>query len=189
MQHVLSTVSTMQPQEHHLSSGHVLVIREAAPEDARGLLAYIAAISGESDFLSFGPGEFELTDTEEEGILRQYRDANNRLYMVGRINDTIVSALSFSAGHRPRTRHSGELGLSVRRPYWGLGIGSLMLDTLIEWAKGTKIVRKINLRVRIDNQRAIRLYERKGFVIEGTIHRDVCVDGQFFDHHWMGLEL
>ena len=79
--------------------------------------------------------------------------------------------------------------MSVRKQYWGLGIGSLMLDTLIAWAQDTQIVKKINLRVRTDNQRAIRLYERKGFVIEGTSRKEILLDGSYFDHHWMGLEL
>ena len=79
--------------------------------------------------------------------------------------------------------------MSVRKQYWGLGIGSLMLDALIAWARDTQIIKKINLRVRTDNQRAIALYERKGFVFEGTIRREIFLDGKFFDHHWMGLEL
>lgn len=64
-----------------------------------------------------------------------------------------------------------------------------MLDALIDWARSGKILKKINLRVRTDNDSAIRLYERRGFVIEGTIRRDVFVRGEFFHHHLMGLEL
>jgi RimJ/RimL family protein N-acetyltransferase len=79
--------------------------------------------------------------------------------------------------------------MSVRQPYWGLGIGSLTLDTLVAWARATRIVPKIDLRVRTDNQRAITLYKRKGFVIEGTIRRAIFLDGEYFDHNWMGLEL
>ena len=109
--------------------------------------------------------------------------------MLGLIEDKIVASLVFSAGHRPRIRHSGEFGMSVRKRYWGLGIGSSMLDALIDWARDMQIVKKINLRVRTDNERAIALYERKGFVIEGTIHKQIFLDGAYFDHYWMGLEL
>jgi RimJ/RimL family protein N-acetyltransferase len=179
----------MQPTEHHLKNGQVLVIREAAPEDARALLDYVEGISGESDFLSFGPGEFELTEAEEAGFLRRYHDTDNQLYLVGLIDDKLVSALTFSAGRRPRLRHSGEFGVSVRKQHWGLGIGSLMVDALIAWARESGIVKKINLRVRTDNGRAISLYQGKGFVIEGTIHREIFLDGQYFDHYWMGLGL
>ncbi len=179
----------MQPRKHRLKNGRVLVIREAAVEDARAVLDYVEGISGESDFLTFGPGEFELTEPEEEDFLRKYRDSDNQLYILGLIDDTVASALSFSAGRRPRVRHSGEFGMSVREQDWGLGIGSLMLDALIDWAKATQIVKKINLRVRTDNQRAVLLYERKGFVKEGTIRKEILLDGRYFDHHWMGLEL
>ena len=179
----------MEPRKHELKNGRVLLIREVAVNDARAVLDYVKGISGETDFLSFGPGEFELAESEEEDFIRKCRASDNQLFILGSIDDPIVATLNFSGGRRPRVRHSGEFGMSVRKQYWGLGIGSLMLDTLIAWARDTQIVKKINLRVRTDNQRAIRLYERKGFVIEGTIRKEILLDGSYFDHHWMGLEL
>jgi RimJ/RimL family protein N-acetyltransferase len=79
--------------------------------------------------------------------------------------------------------------MSVRREYWGLGIGSLMLDTLIEWARGAGFVKKIDLRVRTDNPRAIRLYQSRGFVIEGILRREMFLREEYFDLYWMGLQL
>jgi RimJ/RimL family protein N-acetyltransferase len=180
---------TMLHQQHILANDLVLVIREAAAQDAGAVLDHVHAISAESDFLTFGPGEFELSKPEEEAVLQRYRDVDNQLYLLGIVDGTIVGALTFAAGRRPRVRHSGEFGMSVRKEYWGLGIGSLMLEALIDWARGTGIVTKINLRVRTDNQRAIMLYKRRGFVVEGTIHREILLDGKYYDHHWMGLEL
>ena len=179
----------MQPRSLHLKDGQILVIREAAAEDARALLDYIESVSGESDFLSFGPGEFELTEAQERDFLRDCRAQENQLYLLGLIDDAIVGALSFSAGRRPRVRHTGEFGMSVRKGYWKLGIGSSMIDTLVDWAHTNGVVKKINLRVRTDNQRAIDLYRRKGFVTEGTIRREMRLGGVYYDSHWMGLEL
>jgi RimJ/RimL family protein N-acetyltransferase len=185
----VKTVSAMEPRSYELKNGRVLLIHEAAVEDARAVLDYVHGVGGESDFLSFGPGEFDLTEPEEQEFIRRCLASDNQLYILGSIDDTIVAALIFSAGRRPRVRHSGEFSMSVQKQYWGLGIGSLMLDTLIDWARHTQIVKKINLRVRTDNRRAILLYERKGFVREGTIRKEILLDGKFHDHHWMGLEL
>ncbi len=165
------------------------MIREAAVADAAALLEYVHGISGESDFLSFGPGEFELTEAEEEAFLDKCLASDNHLYLLGLMDQKIVAGLHFEAGRRPRIRHAGEFGMTVSKRHWGLGIGSLMLDALIDWARDSRIVTKINLRVRTDNRRAIRLYEHKGFAIEGTIRRDMLLDGKYFDHLWMGLEL
>ena len=181
--------STMEAHEHELKDGRNLVIREARGEDARAVLEYVEAVSGETDFLTFGRGEFELSEAEEEDYLRGCREADNRLYILGLIDDRIVSTLTFTGGRRSRVRHSGEFGMSVRRQYWGLGIGSLMIDRLVDWARASGIVKKVNLRVRTDNLRAIALYEGKGFVVEGTLRREILLDGAYFDHHWMGLEL
>jgi RimJ/RimL family protein N-acetyltransferase len=182
-------MSPMEPRKHQLADGRALLIREAEVEDAPSVLAYVNAVSGESDFLSFGPGEFDLTEPEEEEFLRRCRATDNQLYLLGEIDDVLVATLAFAGGRRPRLRHSGEFGMSVRREYWGLGIGSWMLDALIEWAREAGIVKKINIRVRTDNRRAIRLYESKGFMIEGTSRKEIFLDGRYYDHHWMRLEL
>ena len=105
------------------------------------------------------------------------------------LENEIVGTLHFAAGRRPQVRHSGEFGMSVSQRYWGRGIGSLLLDTLLEWAKQTRFVAKINLRVRTDNQRAVALYERKGFVKEGTLTKEMVIDGQYYDLYAMGLSV
>ncbi len=179
----------MEARSHELKNGCVLLIREAMPEDVRAVLDYVEAVSGESDFLTFGPGEFELTEAQEKDFLGRCHEADNQLYIVGLIGDQIVSTLNFSAGRRPRVRHSGEFGLSVRKSCWGLGVGAFMLDALIDWAKATQVVKKINLHTRTDNQRAIALYLRKGFMIEGMVSRGIFLHGEYFNHYLMGLEL
>ena len=79
--------------------------------------------------------------------------------------------------------------MSVLRKYWNLGIGGRMLAYLIEWARQTHVIRKINLRVRVDNLSAIHLYEKYGFVREGRRTREFYLYGQFVDVFLMGLPL
>jgi RimJ/RimL family protein N-acetyltransferase len=179
----------MEPRTHVLKDGRVLLIRAAAVEDARALLDFSDGVSGESDFLSFGPGEFELTEPQEQEFIRGCLAADNQLFLMGVMDGEVVAVLVFTGGRRKRIRHCGEFGVSVRKTHWGLGIGSFMLDALIEWARGAGVITKINLRVRTDNERAIQLYERKGFVVEGTLRREMLLDGTYHDHYWMGFLL
>lgn len=170
-----------------LSGGQTLVIRSADEDDAASVIEYSKAVSLESDYLSWGPGDFTITEPAERTMLREYAGSANRLGLLGLVDETIVSLVMFTGGGRPRIRHFGEFGLTVRRALWGQGIAGLMLDTLITWADTSGVVTKINLRVRTDNRRAIDLYERKGFLREGTMRRDMVVDGRHYDHHVMGL--
>jgi RimJ/RimL family protein N-acetyltransferase len=179
----------MQPREHTLPDGRTLVVRTAVPDDAPAVLGYVHAVSAESTFLAFGPGEFEFTEAEERTFIGDARGTPNALFLLGAIDGGLVSVLTFAGSHRPRLRHCGEFGISVRKAHWGLGIGGHMLDALIDWARAGGLVTKINLRVRTDNRRAIALYERKGFVREGTLTRDKRIDGVYYDNHLMGLQL
>jgi RimJ/RimL family protein N-acetyltransferase len=97
--------------------------------------------------------------------------------------------LGFTARDLPRLRHSGDIGMTVLSACWGLGVGAHLLECLLEWARAGGVVRKLNLRVRTDNMRAIRLYQRMGFAVEGTIEGDFSLGGVDYDHHWMGLKL
>ncbi len=75
------------------------------------------------------------------------------------------------------------------KEYWDLGIGRELVRTLIEWAKSTGVIRKVNLRVRPDNARALKLYKRFGFVEQGRISREYFNSSRFYDNLIMGLEI
>jgi RimJ/RimL family protein N-acetyltransferase len=176
-------------QQHLLKNGRLLVLREAEPRDAENILAYIEQVAGESENLTFGPGEFELTVEQERAFLQMCFDSPTSLYLLAELDGELAGTLSFSAGKRRRIRHTGEFGISVAQAFWGLGIGGYLLAYLIDWARAGEIVRKINLFVRTDNLPAIHLYEKYGFVREGTQTREFYVRGQFIDVHLMGLQI
>ncbi|HIF93816.1 MAG TPA: hypothetical protein EYQ60_11940 [Myxococcales bacterium] len=83
------------PRIHPLPNGGDLVIREATREDAAALLPHVEAVSGESPFLTFGPGEFELTVDQEADFLAQTRQ---RFSVCG-----IFFRLTVSCSHPGRT--------------------------------------------------------------------------------------
>ena len=177
----------MKDTEQTLKDGQTLSIRVGTAVDATAVLKHLEAVSGETDYLSFGAGEFDMTVEEETGYLESSRLVENRLCVLARVDGSIVGSLTYDGGQRPRTQHTGELGISVRKSHWGMGIGAHLMDVVIDWALANETVTKINLRVRVDNERAIRLYERKGFEVEGTIRRDLRIKGTYYDHYTMGL--
>ena len=176
-------------QQQLLKNNLLLTLRRAEPRDAEQLLAYIDQVAGESENLTFGPGEFELSVQEERAFLQHMEESPTSLYLLAEIAGEIVGTMTFSTGKRPRIQHAGEFGMSILRSYWNLGIGSRMLAYLIEWARQTGTIRKINLRVRVDNLPAIHLYEKYGFVQEGRVTREFYLHEQFVDAYVMGLQL
>ena len=172
-----------------LGNGDSLVIREANGSDANKILEYVNTISSESDFLTFGQGEFIKSIEQEEKHLANSFKQNNAIYIIAKIDDKIVGSLNFSAGTRPRIAHTGEFGVSVLKEYWKNGIGTELIRYLIEWSKQLGLIRKINLMVRNDNFPAIHVYKKLGFIEEGLITRNLQINGRFYDALFMGYAI
>jgi RimJ/RimL family protein N-acetyltransferase len=169
-----------------LRDGRTVNIRRAEPEDAAAILAYLARVGGESVNLTVGAEGPRISEAEEREYLTRVAGADNCLAVVAVAGGEIVGSLTFDGGHRPRLRHAGEFGISVLQAYAGQGLGKALLEYLIAWAEQSGVVRKINLKVRVDNLPAIRLYERMGWVHEGRTTRDTLIDGEFNDCLLMG---
>lgn len=176
-------------KRYKLKNGQFMIIREANGNDARRIIEYIECVASESDNLTFGEGEFNTTVEDESKFIDTCKESENSMFLIAECNGEIVSCLTFSGGNRPRVRHYGEFGITVLRRYWGLGIGKTMIKYLIKWAHESNIIKKVNLKVRADNTKAITLYKKLGFVMEGTISRFFYHNGKFCDVYVMGLEI
>lgn len=176
-------------KQFELKNGDTVIIRKANKSDAGSVLNYIDMVSEESDYLTFGQGEFDKTIEQEEYFIDNISKQNNALFIIAEINGKVVGNLNFSGGARPRKVHTGEFGVSVLKDYWGQGIGAELIKYMIEWCKQSRIIRKINLRVRSDNFSAIYLYKKLGFKEEGVITRDFFIKNRFYDSISMGLNI
>ena len=162
-------------------------IREMLPEDAEKLLAYVKRIGGESDNLTFGPEGFPITVEKEQAMLQaKMEDSKSVWYGVWRGEELIADG-SINALPR-RMSHRAELGITVAKEMWNKGIGSMLLNKLIEHAK-TAGIEIINLEVRSDNAAAIHLYEKFGFKRIGTSPAYFKIGEDCFDFEIMYLDL
>jgi putative acetyltransferase len=87
--------------------------------------------------------------------------------------------------NRPRRRHVGQLGMSVRDDWQGKGAGSALMKAAVDLADNWLNLNRLELEVYVDNAPAIRLYQKFGFGIEGTLARYAFRDGQYVDAHLM----
>ncbi|MBI1774153.1 MAG: GNAT family N-acetyltransferase [Proteobacteria bacterium] len=86
---------------------------------------------------------------------------------------------------RGRRQHAGEIGMGVHDAYRGNGIGTALLEHLIDAADRWLGLQRLELEVYTDNAPAIGLYRKFGFTIEGT-HRALAFrDGVFADAYSM----
>ncbi len=89
------------------------------------------------------------------------------------VENEAIGLIDFSNGPKERIAHIGDFGMSVDASMRGLGIGTILLQSLIDWAQSLDKIEKINLRAHSDNDIAIGLYKKMGFTVEGVQKRDL----------------
>ena len=163
------------------------VIREAQPEDAEKLIAYLNQIGGESDNLSFGAEGLPITVEGERAYLqRVLEEPRSVMYCAWKDGELVGNGCL--SGMTRRMSHRAELSVSVAKKEWNSGIGSMLMEALIRYA-GNNGIELLNLEVRRDNARAIHLYEKFGFRRIGTSPAYFKIRGQYVDFDLMYLDL
>ncbi|MBI3707337.1 MAG: GNAT family N-acetyltransferase, partial [Proteobacteria bacterium] len=163
-------------------------IREARPDDGPALVRTIAAIDAETDFLGV-PGERPPWADRAAQQLREWRERRAAVYMLALRDGEIVGYVGAFAGWFERNRGVLFIGVvGVRAAHWGQGIAKQMLAAIEAWARAHDMWR-MELRVDTQNPRALPLYLKHGFVVEGTIPHAVAINGSWRQHHWMGMLL
>lgn len=153
--------------------------------DAPALLACMQTIFTETEYLSFEPEEFTFTEEQEAAFLTELADSDDRIMILCEVDGRVVGNCHLFRQNKLRMQHRAELGISILREFWEQGIGSMMFDALIETGKELHL-RQLELEVVAENERALRLYERKGFSLVGTFPNAMRMkDGRFLDTCYM----
>jgi L-phenylalanine/L-methionine N-acetyltransferase len=99
--------------------------------------------------------------------------------------ETLVGMVGLHGAGAVRRAHVRSLGIAVAKAWQGQGVGDALMRQAIEWADQWAGVLRIELTVHADNQRAIALYERHGFVKEGLMPGYIMREGRYVAAHAM----
>ena len=162
-------------REISLKDQRKCLLKNAERADAAAFLHYFTQAHAETDFLTTyaDEGTHSVEDMEErfvDGIL-------------------VGSAGNHALSTREKLRHRADFGISILREYWGQGIGAALTGACIDCAKEAGF-RQLELEVVGDNENAVRLYKRYGFVEYGRNPRGFLTrDGRWQELVLMRLEL
>jgi len=177
-------------ESYTLKDGRTLILRDPVIEDAPAMVAYPKAVGAETDFLLCDENGIDgLTLEGEQQWIKGTLDAPNTKMFLGFVDGELVALFDVRAAARSRISHNAGIAISIKRDYWGLGIGSIAMQAMIDFARSTNFLRTLTLEVREGNERAIALYKRFGFVEIGRHKERINVRGTYYDEILMDLKL
>jgi len=157
----------------------VIQIREAKVEDIKTFQAYLNELCNEH-LPTIYEHQGEVSEQKATDFINKMISAENSALFFAEKNGRIVGSLDFHGSHRMQQRHLGVFAVSVASSHRGQGIGSKLIQFMLDWAANNKITR-IELEVFAINTRAIKLYQRLGFKQEGVRTGAVLIAGSPVD--------
>jgi putative acetyltransferase len=101
------------------------------------------------------------------------------------VNGEVVGNAGLHHSKQARRAHAMHLGMTVRDDLQGKGVGTALMQALVDLADNWLNVFRLELTVFVDNKRAIALYRKFGFEIEGTHKAYALRAGRYVDVHAM----
>ncbi|MFS0838256.1 N-acetyltransferase family protein [Paenibacillus sp. 1P03SA] len=161
-------------------------IRSAAVSDAEQLSGLRVQIDGETENLDREPGEAFIDAPGFVKLIEADTDSPTNLFLVAALEDRIVAFSRCQGNALKRFSHKVEFGVGVLKDFWGYGIGKHLLQTSIDWADSIGMA-KMTLTVLETNEKAVQLYEKLGFEVEGVLRKDKLLsDGTYYGTLMMG---
>lgn len=163
-----------------------ITVRRAVEADGPALVELRRTLFAETDYLLYAPSDFKQTPEGESARIERLNARPNCLVALAEDGTDIVGTLTALGGDVPRLAHSATLALGVRRSHWGKGAGALLLEFARSWSRDAALHR-LELTVHTDNLRALGLYMRFGFRVEGVRRDSLYVSGRYVDEYTMAV--
>ncbi|CRX38208.1 GNAT family N-acetyltransferase [Estrella lausannensis] len=162
-------------------------IRRARPHDAPSLAETERTIAADPGYLCSIPAELDPQKFRE--TIERLESGEQGVYLIAEDQEKIAGHGYLLKHPLKNLSHVAELTIALHPDWQGKGIGMLLMQALIEWAEKDPNLEKIELNVRATNTRAIQLYKKWGFRVEGYLTRHLKTVSGYIDDLVMGLHL
>lgn len=167
--------------------GRKFTIRLAAPADYDAGIESFRQVASEKIYLNT---EVPRPNIKETWTERWVRNGEKTLFAVAEVQGQIVGGVvltDFSSS--PKHDHVRDLGMWIVSEHRENGIGKALMEYAIQWAKDNGSIKKIVLGVWSTNTRALNLYLKSGFHVEGSHVRGAKINGNYVDEILMSLDM
>lgn len=148
-------------------------IRQAIPTDAKQLMEVMSLLNQETPYLVVSPHALNMPVSSMEKEVDYIYQQDNQLILLALNHEEIIGIATLVSQEDKSFEHIGEVGITIKKDYWGIGLGTIMLEEIIELAKASTTTKRLEINVQKRNTRAFSLYEKVGFSIDGIKEKGI----------------
>lgn len=164
-----------------LRNGLKVVIREVILDDASQLVDIQLSIVKENLYMVSESNEFNLTTAEEQKRIQENIDQPGNVQLVAKVGKDIIGFAVIGNETKKRKAHIGALSIFIQKQWRETGVGGSLMKAILEQVKNNPLIEKVGLAVFANNERAIHLYKKLGFLEEGRKVKELKYNDQYID--------
>jgi RimJ/RimL family protein N-acetyltransferase len=159
-------------------------LREIVVNDYQVFNELYKAIEAESDFMLYEKDERKTTDNQQKVFLEKLASDSSSTIVLAEVDCRIVGFIGIINEGPNKKKFSRYVAMGLLNDFHGKKIGSLLMESCVEFCRKQN-VKRIELTVVKDNQKAVNLYKKFGFEIEGIKKNSLYINDTFIDEYFM----
>lgn len=163
-------------------------MRQLIKKDGNSYVTLLKQLEGESEYLLFERNERQMSGKQVEEMIEAFQTSGNSSIWGIEKDGQLVAHLTCIGGHARRNAHTAKLVAGVLKKYQARGFAYQLLEQVKEWARNQDLHR-LELTVMTHNEKAVNLYQKAGFHIEGIKKDNLLVQNKWVDEYIMALLL
>jgi RimJ/RimL family protein N-acetyltransferase len=162
----------------------MITIRPITLDDAAAYLHLREQLDLETKFMMLEPGERQMSLEQQILNLQNVLTTDNSLVFLAVNDGEPIGFLWANGGSYRRNHHNVHIVIGIRAAFTNQGVGTRLFQACEEWAK-PRGLHRLELTVMTHNHLGIALYQKMGFIVEGTAREALLVDGNYVDLYTM----
>lgn len=169
-----------------MSKDQIVYLRKLEEKDAEGMLEWMQDAEIRKRF------RFCIEDVKKEDVLRFIKAAETEPiegksihYAIADAHDEYLGTISLK--DVDLLARKAEYAISIRGKAQGMGVGTKATKKILDKAFNKFGLERVYLNVLSDNERAIHLYEKCGFIYEGEFRNHLFLRGEYKSLKWYSM--
>ena len=176
-------------KKYTLKSGQQILVRKPNPSEAASLINLKRSYIKNTSTIPILLDEYPIDIEKETKLIQEFNESENSLLLVAEHEGELIGNIDLTGNKRSKMFHTAMLGMGIKNEYQNQGLGRILIESAIDWAKDNDVLKLIWLDVYASNDRGVHLYKSTGFKVSGVVKSFFKENEKFIDKIQMYQEV
>ena len=159
-----------QSKAYKLKTGKSIRVRMPELDEVQKLIDLKKSYLKNTKTIPLVLDEYPSSVKNELALITEFEKSLNSILIVAEFENEFIGNIDLTGSKRSKMFHTGMIGMGIKEKWRNMGLGRILIESVIDWAKKNSEIELIWLDVYASNELGYNLYKNTGFKISGIIN-------------------